>query len=123
MFLCNAIGHVGSDGAHLSRSFNVKHLIIKVDVRPDLLQHGALWSSSKEQGLIDLQAPGPERLQRPDSRAGSTPSRDQECPNGAVKTMAFGIKLFLKLPQSLQEALQWTLSRKKRLLKHVEAGQ
>lgn len=113
MFLCNAVGHVGSDGAHLSRSFHVKHLIVKVDVRPDLLQHGALRCSCKEQGLVNLQAPGPECLQCPDPRAGCTSSCDQVCSDGTVKALAFSIELFLELPQCLQEAFQGTLSERK----------
>lgn len=113
MFLCNAVGHVGSDGAHLSRSFYVKHLIVKVDVRPDLLQHGAFRCSCKEQGLVNLQAPGPECLQRPDPRAGCTSSCDQVCSDGTVKALAFSIELFLELPQCLQEALKGTLSERK----------
>lgn len=111
--LCNAVGHVGSDGAHLSRSFHVKHLIVKVDVWPDLLQHGALRCSCKEQGLVNLQTPGPECLQRPDPRAGCTSSCDQVCSDGTVKALAFSVELFLELPQCLQEALQGTLSAKK----------
>lgn len=113
MFLCNAIGHVGSDGAHLSRSLHVKHLIIKVDVRPNLLQHGALRRPCKEQGLVDLQAPGPECLQRPDPRAGRATCCDQVCSDGTVQALAFSVKLFLELPQCFQEALQGTLQRKK----------
>lgn len=65
--LCDAVGHVGGDGAHLRRSFHVKHLIVKVDVGPDLLQHGALGGPRQEQSLVDLQPPGPERLQGPDT--------------------------------------------------------
>lgn len=110
MFLRDAVGHVGGDGAHLGRSLHVEHLIVKVDVRPDLLQHGALRSSRQEQGLVDLQAPGPERLQRPDPRAGCAASRDQVRPDGTVQALAFGVKLLLELPQCLQEALQRTLS-------------
>lgn len=109
VFLCNAIWHMGSDGAHLSCSFHVKHLIIKVDVGPDLLQHGTLWCPCKEQGLIDLQTPGSERLQCPDPRAGSTSSCDQVCSDGTIKTLAFGVKLFLEFPQCLQKAFQGTL--------------
>lgn len=105
MFLCNAVGHMGSDGAHLSRSLHMKHLIIEVDVRPDLLQHGALRCSCKEQSLVDLQAPGPEGLQRPDPRAGCATSCDQVCTDGTVQALAFSVKLFLELPQCLQKAL------------------
>lgn len=67
MVLSDAVGHVGGDGAHLGRSFHVKHLIVKVDVGPDLLQHGALRGPRQEQSLVDLQPPGPERLQGPDT--------------------------------------------------------
>lgn len=103
--LCDAVGHVGSDGAHLGRSLHVKHLIIKVDVRPDLLQHGALRRPGQEQRLVDLQPPGPERLQGPDPRAGGAASRHQVGSDGTVEALSFGVKLFLELPQSLQEAL------------------
>jgi len=113
MFLRDAVGHVGSDGAHLGRALHVKHLIVKVDVRPDLLQHGALGRPRQEQGLVDLQAPGPERLQRTDPRAGRAASRDQVRPDGTVQALAFGVKLLLELPQGLQEALQGTLPQMK----------
>lgn len=113
MFLCNAVRHMGSNGAHLSRSFHMKHLVVEVDVRPDLLQHGALRCSCKEQGLVDLQAPGSECLQCPDPRAGCATSCDQICSNGTVQALAFSIKLFLELPQCFQEALQRTLPERK----------
>lgn len=103
--LCDAVGHVGSDGAHLGRSLHVKHLIVKVDVRPDFLQHGALRCPRQEQCLVDLQPPGPESLQGPDTRAGGAASRHQVGSDGTVETLSFSIKLFLELPQSLQEAL------------------
>lgn len=104
MVLCDAVGHVGGDGAHLGRSFHVKHLIVKVDVGPDLLQHGALRGPRQEQSLVDLQPPGPERLQGPDARAGGAASCHQVRADGTVETLSFGVKLFLELPQRLQEA-------------------
>lgn len=109
VFLCNSVGHVGSDGPHLGRSFHVKHLIVKVDVRSDLLQHGALGCPCKEQGLVDLQAPGPEGLQCSDPRTGCASSSDQVCSDGAVESLAFGIELLLELSKGLQKALQGTL--------------
>lgn len=102
--LCDAVGHVGGDGAHLGRSLHVKHLIIKIDVGPDLLQHGALRRPRQEQRLVDLQPPGPERLQGPDTGAGGAASRHQVGPDGTVEPLSFSVKLFLELPQSLQEA-------------------
>lgn len=110
MFLRYPIWHMGSNGSHLSRSLHMKHLIIKVDVGSDLLQHGALWCSCQKQGLIDLQAPGSEGLQRPDPRAGCTTSSDQVRSDWTVQTLAFSIKLLLQLPQGLQETFQRTLS-------------
>lgn len=107
--LCDAVGDVGGDGAHLSRSFHVEHLIVKVDVRPDLLQHGALRRPRQEQSLIDLQTPGPEGLQGPDPRAGGAASRHQVRADGTVEALPFGIELFLELPQRLQEAFKRTL--------------
>lgn len=100
---------MGSDGAHLGRSLHVKHLIIEVDVGPDLLQHGALWRSREEQGLVDLQSPGPECLQRSDPGAGRATGCDQVRSDRTVQALAFGVELFLELPQCLQEALQGTL--------------
>lgn len=114
MFLRHAVGHVGGDGAHLGRALHVKHLIVEVDVGPDLLQHGALGRPRQEQGLVDLQAPGPERLQRPDPGAGRAASRDQVRSDGTVQALAFGVKLLLELPQSFQEALQGALPCRRR---------
>lgn len=114
MVLSDAVGHVGSDGAHLSRSLHVKHLIVKVDVRPDLLQHGALGGPRQEERLVDLQAPGPERLQGPDPGAGGAAGRHQVGPDGTVQPLSFGVELLLELPQSLQEAFQRTLSDRER---------
>lgn len=105
MVLCDAVGHVGGDGAHLGRSLHVKHLIVKVDVRPDLLQHGALGCPRQEEGLVNLQPPGPQRLQGPDTGAGGAASRHQERADGTLEALAFGVELFLELPQRLQEAL------------------
>lgn len=122
VFLCNAVWHVGGDGAHLSCSLYMKHLIVKVDVRPDLLQHGALRCSGEEQGLVDLQSPGPECLQRPDPRAGCATSCDQVCSDGAVQALAFSVELFLELPQCLQEALQRTLPERKTEYDKAELG-
>lgn len=109
--LRHAVGHVGGDGAHLRCAFHVKHLIVKVDVRPDFLQHGALGRSGQEQGLVDLQAPGPESFQRPDTGAGCAASSNQEGSDGAVQTLTFSVELLLKLPQRLQETFQRTLSK------------
>lgn len=105
MFLCNAIGHMGSDGAHLCCSLHMKHLIIKVDVRPYLLKHGALRCPCQEQGLVDLQTPGPEGLQRPNPGAGCATSCNQVGPDWTIQALAFGIELFLEFPKCLQEAL------------------
>ena len=113
MFLCNAVGNVGSDGAHLCCSLHVKHLIVKVDVRPDLLQHGALWCAREEQRLVDLQTPGPERFQRSNPGARRASSCDQVGSDGTFQALSFSVKLFLELPQCLQEALQRTLQRRK----------
>lgn len=104
VMLCDAVGHVGSDGAHLGRSLHVKHLVVKVDVRPDLLQHGALGGPRQEQRLVDLQAPGPEGLQGPDAGAGGAASSHQVGSDGTVEALSFGVELLLELPQSLQEA-------------------
>lgn len=101
MFLCNAIGNMCSDGTHLCRSLYVKHLIIEVDVWPYLLKHRALWCSCKEQGLIDLQPPGPKCLESPNPRTCCTTSCDQVGADRAVQTLAFSVKLFLELPQCL----------------------
>lgn len=104
---------MGGNGTHLCCSLHMEHLIIKVDVRPNLLQHGALRCPCEEQGLIDLQAPGSERLQRPSSGARCAASCDQEGADGTVQAVAFGIELFLELPQRLQEALQRSLPDRK----------
>lgn len=114
IFLCNAIGHMCSDGAHLRCSLHMKHLVVEVDVWPDLLQHGALRCPRQKQGLVDLQAPGPECLQRADPGAGCAASCHQKGPDGTVQPVAFGVKLFLELPQCLQEALQGTLQERNR---------
>ena len=70
VLLCDAVGHVGGDGAHLRRTLHVEHLVVEVDVGTDLLQHGALGGPGQEQGLVDLQAPGPQGLEGPDAGAG-----------------------------------------------------
>lgn len=67
VLLGDAIGYVGSDGAHLRSPFHVEHLIVEVDVGPDLLQHGPLGGSGQEEGLICLQSPGTQRLECADS--------------------------------------------------------
>lgn len=109
VFLRDAVGHVGSDGAHLGRSLHVKHLVIEVDVRSDLLQHGALGRPRQEQGLVDLQAPCAERLEGPDPGAGRAAGRDKVRSDRAVEPVPFGVELLLELPEGLQEALQGTL--------------
>lgn len=109
VFLSNTIGHMCCNGAHFCSTFHMKHLVIKVYVRSYLLQHGPLWSSSQEQSLICLKAPGSEGLQSTDTRAGSRPCCHQVGADGAVKTMTFCIELLLQLSQSFQKTLKWTL--------------
>lgn len=55
--LRHTVRHVGRHGAHLLSPSHVEHLVVKEDVRADLLQEGALGCSRQEQGLIRLQAP------------------------------------------------------------------
>jgi len=63
VLLSDAVRHVGRDGAHLPGPLDVEHLVVKVDVWLDLLQQGPFGGSGQEQGLVDLQPPGPQGLQ------------------------------------------------------------
>jgi len=109
ILLCDAVRHVGRDGAHLRCALHVEHLVIEVDVGTDLLQHGALGGPSQEQGFVDLQAPGPQCLEGPDTRAGGAAGRHQVGPDGTVHAVALGVELLLELAKGLQEALQRAL--------------
>ena len=114
VFLSDAIRHMGGHGSHLGRSLNMEHLVVKVNVGPDLLQHGALGGPGQEQGLVRLQAPGPQGLQGPDPRAGCAAGRHQVSADGAVQTVTPGVELLLQLAQGLQEALQRALDHRRR---------
>ncbi|KAI9537595.1 hypothetical protein NQZ68_023840 [Dissostichus eleginoides] len=56
------IGHVACYCPDFRGPLHMKHLVIKENVRPDLLKHGALGCPCQKESLIDLQTP---RAQRP----------------------------------------------------------
>lgn len=59
ILLSNSIGHMSSDCPELLGTLDVKHLIIKEDVRSDLMKDRPLRSPSQKEGLIYLQSPAP----------------------------------------------------------------
>lgn len=105
VLLSDAVGHVSRYGPQLLSSLNVEHLIVKVDVRFDLLKQRPLWSPSQEKSLINLQTPATQSLQDTGARAGSAAGCDQEGADGTVDALVFDVELSLELPQSLQETL------------------
>lgn len=103
--LCHAVRHMGGHCAHLLSPGHVEHLVIKVDVRADLLQEGALGRARKEQGFICLQAPAAQGLKRPGPGAGCTACRHQVGADGALQPQALGVEFLLQPTQGLQKAL------------------
>lgn len=96
-------------GSQFLGPLNVEHLVVEEDVRSYLLQQGPLWSPSKEEGLINFQAPVSEGLQDTSPRARSTARSDQEGSYRAINTLVLLIKFSLEVSKCLQETLQWTL--------------
>lgn len=96
---------MGGHRAHLLSPSYVEHLVIKEDMRADLLQKGTLGCSCKEQGLIRLQAPAAQGLESPGPRAGCTARCHQVRAYRTLQSQALGVELLLQSPQCLQEAL------------------
>lgn len=107
--LGDPVGNMTRHCPKFSCSLHMKHLVIKENVGPDLLQHGAFGGPGQEESLVDLQTPRPQRLQRSGTRTGCAASRHQVGTDRAVHALTFAVELLLQLPQSLQEAFQRTL--------------
>lgn len=105
VLLSDSIGDVGGYGSQFRGPFNMEHLVVKEDMRPDLLKQGPFRSPRQEESLVDLQAPAAEGLQDTSSGAGSAAGRDQEGSDGAAQTLVLGIEFPLELSQGLQETL------------------
>lgn len=105
VLLSDPVGDVSRYGAHFIGPLNVKHLVVKVDVRFYFLQQGPFRSPGQEESLIDLQAPAAESLQDASPGAGSTAGRHQVGSDGTVHALVLGVEFSLELPQSLQETL------------------
>lgn len=99
------IRHVCRYGSQFLSPLNVEHLVVKVDVWFDFLQHWAFRRPGHEQSLVDFQAPASESLQDTCPGAGGAAGRDQEGSDGTVQTLIFGVEFSLELPQNLQETL------------------
>lgn len=98
VLLSDSVGDVSGDGAEFFGPLNVKHLVVKVDVRFYLLQQGPFWGSGQEESLVHLQAPTAKGLQHSGPRAGGAAGRDQEGSYGAIQTLVFGVEFSLELP-------------------------
>lgn len=105
VLLSDAIGHVSRYGPQLFGPLDVEHLIVKEDVRFDLLQQRPLGSPGQEKRLIDLQAPATQGLQDASAGTGGAAGRDQEGSDGTVDALVFDVELSLEFPQSFQETL------------------
>lgn len=103
VLLSDAIGHVSRYGSQFFSPLDVEHLIIKEDVRFDLLQQRPFWSPGQKKSLVDLQTPATQSLQDASARTGSAAGRDKEGSDGTVDALVFDVELSLELPQSLQE--------------------
>lgn len=84
---------MGRDGPQLLGTLDVEHLIVKEDVRPDLLQQRPLGSTGEEKSLVDLQAPATQGFEYAGPGASCTTGRHQERTDGTVHTLVLGIKL------------------------------
>lgn len=103
--LCHTVRHMGGHSAHLLGPSHVEHLVIKEDVRADLLQEGALGRARQEQGFICLQAPAAQGLESPGPRTGCTACRHQVGADRALQPQALGVEFLLQPTQGLQKAL------------------
>ena len=100
---------MGRDGAQLPRPLDVEHLVVEVDVRLDLLQQGPFGGPGQEEGLVDLQPPGPQGLEHAGPAAGGAAGRHQVGADGTVHALVLGVELPLQLAEGLQETLQGPL--------------
>lgn len=105
VLLSDAVGHVSRYGSQFLGPLDVEHLIVKEDVRLDLLQQRPLRSPGQEKGFVDLQTPATQGLQDAGAGTGGAAGRDEESADGAVDALVFGVELPLELPQGLQETL------------------
>lgn len=98
VLLSDPIRDVCRYGSQFVGPLNVKHLVVKEDVRPYFLQQGPFRSPGQEERLVDLQAPAAESLQDASPGAGCTACRDQVGSDGTVQTLILGVELSLELP-------------------------